>query len=69
MASSRLEADGPVNERFVSCARSVIEGKRFAVTGATAGTRIRLFIPLGPSGNALSLPAASLTESGENDGG
>ncbi len=69
VASSRLEADGPVNDRFVSCARSVIEGKRFPVSGAPLGARFRLWIPLGPNGNALALPAASLTESGGNDGG
>jgi hypothetical protein len=51
-----------VNDRFVSCARSVLEGKRLPVTGATAGVRLRLFLPLGPKGNALSLPAASVAE-------
>ena len=68
VASGRLEADGPVNDRFVSCARSVIEGKRFAVSAVPPGTRFRLTIPLGPNGNSLSLPAASLTEAGESDG-
>jgi hypothetical protein len=69
VASSRLEAEGPVNDRFASCARSVIEGKRFVVTSVPAGTRLRLLIPLGPKGNSLSLPAASLTEAGATDGG
>ena len=64
LVSSRLDAEGPVNDRFVSCARSVLEGKRLPVTGTTTGTRLRLFLPLGPNGNALSLPAASLTEAG-----
>jgi outer membrane biosynthesis protein TonB len=68
VASSRLEADGPVNDRFVSCARSVIEGKRFVVTSVPPGTRFRLFVPLGPNGNSLSIPAASLTEAGGNGG-
>ena len=62
VVSSRLEAEGPVNDRFVSCARSVIEGKRFPVTDTPPGTRLRLFIPLGPNGNSLSLPASSLTD-------
>ena len=69
VASSRLEADGPVNDRFVSCARSLIEGKRFVVTSVPPGTRFRLFVPLGPNGNSLSLPAAALTEAGGSDGG
>ena len=67
--SSRLDADGPVNDRFVSCARSVFEGKRLVVSGTAPGRRLRLVIPLGPNGNALSLPAASVTESGPADGG
>jgi len=62
VVSSRLEAEGPVNDRFVSCARSVMEGKRFPVSDTPPGTRLQLFIPLGPNGNALSLPASSLTE-------
>ena len=68
VASSRLEADGPVNDRFVSCARSVIEGKRFVVTSVPPGARFRLLIPVGPNGNSLSIPAASLTEAGGKDG-
>jgi hypothetical protein len=64
VVSSRLDAEGPVNDRFVSCARSVLEGKRLPVTGTTTWTPLRLFLPLGPNGNALSLPAASLTEAG-----
>ncbi|HEY3586323.1 MAG TPA: hypothetical protein VGK85_04180 [Myxococcaceae bacterium] len=69
VASGHLEADGPVNDRFVSCARSVIEGKRFAVSAVPPGTRFRLIVPLGVNGNSLSLPAASLTEAGGTDGG
>jgi hypothetical protein len=68
VASSRLEADGPVNDRFVTCARSVIDGKRFVVTGASTETRIRLFVPLGPNGNALALPGAALTVPGGKAG-
>jgi hypothetical protein len=67
--SSRLEAEAPVNDRFVSCVQSVLEGKRLVVSGTTPASRLRLFIPLGPNGNALSLPAASLTEAGLPDGG
>ena len=68
MANSRLEAEGPVNDRFVSCVRSVIEGKRFVMTAAPAGTRFRLFLPLGPNGNAIALPGAALIESGGKGG-
>jgi hypothetical protein len=64
VVSSRLDAEAPVNDRFVSCARSALEGKRFAVSGTTPGTRLRMSIPLGPTGNSLSLPAASVTEAG-----
>ncbi len=62
VVSSRLEADGPVNDQFVSCARSLLEGKRLVVTGTSAGQRFRVFIPLGPYGNSLSLPAATLAD-------
>lgn len=66
VVSSRLEAEGAVNDRFVSCARSVLEGKRLVVTGTSAGQRLRVFIPLGPNGNSLSLPAASLADAEAN---
>jgi len=66
VVSSRLEADGPVNDQFVSCARSVLDGKRLVVTGTSAGQRFRVFIPLGPNGNSLSLPAATLADAEPN---
>lgn len=66
VVSGRLDADGAVNDRFVSCARSVLEGKRLVVTGTTVGQRFRLFIPLGPEGNSLSLPSASLADAEPN---
>ena len=69
LETSRLEAQAPVNDRFVSCARSVLEEKRLVVDGATPGRRFQLVIPLGPNGNSLSLPAASFTETGAADGG
>ena len=62
VVGSRLDAEGPVNERFVTCARSVLEGKRFPVTGSTSGGRMQVFLPLGPKGNAISLNSASLKE-------
>jgi hypothetical protein len=62
VVNSRLEADSPVNDRFVSCARSVLEGKPLVVTGISTGQRFRVFIPLGPNGNSLSLPAATLAD-------
>ena len=62
VVGSRLDAEGTVNDRFVSCARSVLEGKRLVVTGTSVGQRFRVFIPLGPNGNSLSLPAASLAD-------
>ena len=66
VVSSRLDAEGAVNDRFVSCARSVLEGKRLVVTSTTPGQRLQLFIPLGPNGNSLSLPSASLTDAQQN---
>jgi hypothetical protein len=66
VVSSRLDADGAVNDRFVSCARSVLEGKRLVVTGTSVGQRFRVFIPLGPNGNSLSLPSASLADAEPN---
>jgi|GEM_PF-358383 hypothetical protein len=62
VVGSHLDAEGPVNDRFVTCARSVLEGKRFPVTGPTSGERLQLFLPLGPKGNAISLNSASLKE-------
>ncbi len=62
VVGSRLEADGPVNDGFVSCARSVLEGKRLPTPGAAAGARLRLVLPIGPKGNSLSISAASLSE-------
>jgi len=62
IVSGRLEAERPVNDAFVTCARTVLEGKRLAVPGLPAGTRLRLSIPIGPRGNSLSLPAATVAE-------
>lgn len=58
-----LEAEVPVNDRFVSCARAALQGRTFAAPGAAAGARLRFSIPLGPGGNSLSLRSASLSES------
>jgi hypothetical protein len=62
IVSGRLEADHPVNDAFVTCARTALEGKRLPVANLPAGARLRLFIPIGPKGNSLSLPAASIAE-------
>ena len=62
VTSSTLEADVPVNDRFVSCARGIIDGRTFPASGAAAGVHLRFFIPLGPGGNSLSRPSASLVE-------
>jgi hypothetical protein len=62
IVSGRLEADHPVNDAFVTCARSVLEGKRLPVPGLPAGAQLRLIIPIGPKGNSLSLPAATVAE-------
>lgn len=69
VVSSRLDSEGPVNDRFVSCARSVMEGKRLPVSDTPPGTRLRLLIPIGPNGNSLSIPAASLTDAYANEEG
>jgi hypothetical protein len=57
-----LEADMPVNDRFVACVRAVLQGKTLAATGASPGLRLRFFIPLGRAGNSLGLSSASLTD-------
>jgi hypothetical protein len=62
VVGSHLDAEGPVNDRFITCARSVLEGKRFPVSGPTSGERLQLFLPLGPKGNAISLNSASLKD-------
>ena len=62
IVSGRLEAERPVNDAFVTCARSVLEGKRLPVANLPAGARLRLSIPIGPRGNSLSLPAATVAE-------
>ena len=64
VVSSALDADGPVNERFVTCARALLEAQRFPVTRSTEGTRLRISLPLGPQGNALTLSTASLRVDG-----
>jgi len=62
LIGSSLEADVPVNDGFVSCVRGVLQGKTFPSAGAAAAARLRIFVPLGVAGNALSLGALSLTE-------
>jgi len=59
-----LEADVPVNDRFVACARQVLAGKQLAATGIKPGVKLRVFLPLGPTGNSISLGSASLAEAG-----
>ena len=61
VVDGQLDAEGPVNDQFVSCARSVLTGKRLAVSGTPEGKRLRIFLPLSPNGNSLSLPALSVT--------
>ena len=58
VVGSRLDAEGPVNERFVTCARSVLEGKRFPVTGSTSGDADAAVPPPGPDGERDLLPRA-----------
>lgn len=57
-----LEADMPVNDQFVGCVRTVLEGKTLAASGVNPARRLRFFIPLGLGGNTLGLPASSVTE-------
>jgi hypothetical protein len=59
---SALEADVPVNDRFVGCVRTVLQGKRLAAPGTKPGVRLKVFLPLGATGNSISLGAASLAE-------
>ena len=62
VVSTALEAEVPVNDRFVSCARSVLQGKSLAAPGAKPGMRLRFFLPIGPAGNSLAPSSASLAE-------
>ncbi|HTS82348.1 MAG TPA: hypothetical protein VMH40_17215 [Myxococcaceae bacterium] len=64
VTGSSIEAEAPVNDRFVACVRRVLEGRAFSAPGAKPGARLRMYVPLAPAGNALSLSAASLTEVG-----
>lgn len=62
VASTTVESEVPVNDRFVSCARSVLEGKSLAAPGVKPGMRLRFFLPIGPAGNSFSPSSASLAE-------
>jgi hypothetical protein len=64
VAGTALESDVPVNDGFVACARRVLEGKQFSAPGTKPGVKLRVFLPLGPNGNSLSLGSASLAEAG-----
>jgi len=64
IVGSTLEAEVPVNDRFVTCTRGVLEGKQIPVPGTKPGTKFRMFLPVGPAGNSLSLGSASLAEAG-----
>jgi hypothetical protein len=56
-----LEADMPVNEVFVGCVRTTLQGRTLAAKGIGPGVPLRFSVPLGPGGNSLGLNSASLT--------
>ncbi len=62
VVASALQASVDVNNRFVACATSVLQGRTLASTAARAGSRLRISIPIGQSGNSLSVSSASLTQ-------
>ena len=62
VASTSVESEVPVNDRFVSCARSALEGKSLAAPGVKPGMRLRFFLPIGPTGNSFAPSSASLAE-------
>lgn len=57
-----LEADMPVNDAFVACARALFQGKTLAAAGVSPGIRLHYFIPLGPAGSSLSLSSSSVID-------
>ncbi|MGZ3447228.1 MAG: hypothetical protein ACXU88_16205 [Myxococcaceae bacterium] len=63
VVGTTLEADIPVNDRFVACVSGVLQGRTLPATGVSPGTRLRFFIPLGLAGNTLGLSSASLVDS------
>jgi len=60
--STSLDQGGAVNDAFVTCVRSKLNGREFAANDAKAGMTIRISIPLGPSGDSLSLPGTFVGE-------
>ncbi|MGZ6060228.1 MAG: hypothetical protein ACXWLP_12280 [Myxococcaceae bacterium] len=63
VVGTTLEADIPVNDRFVACVSGVLQGRTLPATGVSPGARLRFFIPLGLAGNTLGLSSASLVDS------
>jgi hypothetical protein len=63
VVGTRLEADIPVNDRFVACVSGLLQGRTLPATGLSSGTRLRFFIPLGLAGNNLGLSSASVVDS------
>ena len=58
VASTRLDQADTVNDGFVACVRSTLQGRVLAVQGAKRGMNLRVNIPLGPGGNNLALAGA-----------
>ncbi len=63
VVGTTLEADIPVNDRFVACVSGRLQGRTLPATGVSPGARLRFFIPLGLAGNNLGLSSASLVDS------
>jgi len=60
--STSLDQGGAVNDAFVACVRNKLNGRELAAKDAKAGMNIRIRIPLGPSGDSLSLPGTFVGE-------
>jgi hypothetical protein len=64
VTGTSLEAEMPVNEVFVGCVRTALQGRTLAAKGIGPGVQLRFSVPLGPGGNSLGLSSASLTPAG-----
>lgn len=60
VVGSALEANVPVNDRYIECARTLLQGKTLATEGVSPGLRLRYIVPIGPGGSSLSLSSSSL---------
>jgi len=55
--STRLDQGAAINDAYVACVRSTLEGRVFPAKEVRPGMNVRISIPIGPGGNSLALPA------------